>query len=99
MKSLKEFLTESKTIKGTKYPTILPDDVKNVIVDHFKNVPNIKDKTDVYEYLDYAADEVWDYIFTEYGSMPERLSSSDIRAIEIIWPHWGKDIIKAVLGK
>lgn len=97
MKALKEFLTESKKIKGTKFPTKLPDDVKNVIVEYFKNIPNIKTETDVYEYLDYAADEVWDYIFTEYG-IPERLLSNGIRTIEVIWPNWGNDIVKAVLG-
>lgn len=97
MKALKEFLTEGKKIKGTKFPTKLPDDVKNVIVDYFKNIPNIKTETDVYEYLDYAADEVWDYIFTEYG-IPERLLSNGIRTIEVVWPNWGNDIVKAVLG-
>lgn len=97
MKTLKEFLTEGKRIKGTKFPTKLPDDVKNVIVDYFKNVTNVKTETDVYEYLDYAADEVWDYIFTEYG-IPERLLSTGIRTIEVIWPNWGNDIVKAVLG-
>ena len=72
--------------------------MKNIIVDYFKNIPNIKNETDVYEYLDYAADEVWDYIFTEYG-IPERLLSNGIKTIEIIWPNWGNDIVNAVLGK
>ena len=96
MKTLLQFITESKLIKGTKYPTQLPEDIKKVIVDYFKKINDIKDSSDIFDYFDFAADEVWDYIFDKYGKPNEKIHP-ETNMLEIIWPYWGKDIIKAVL--
>lgn len=100
MKSLVEIINEGLFSRNKKYnPLNLPDKMPKKYVDFFEKYfsdirDDIKDETDVEEYLEYSCDEFWDMVSNEFWN-PRKFDLDIFR--KNVYGMWIDQIIEIAL--